>query len=383
MAIHHIRDEDVADAPWWHDVARPVLEPWPRRVALAAHRATFEEQFCTPALTQGADWICTWKCALRLWPDSPSFSNQVLRYWRKPAGLVHERGLPAHRAFPDAYVTAHHLRDQLNEASVAQLIEWSKRAGPAAARPLRPRSRQGLARDRGGEPGRLPDRPRHRHPLHRRNRDGAAARRRRSSASRPRRTCCFRPIGRKAIAGVTNSPAARRSSDGARRIGRFRGFGRCRAQAADRLHGAGLRDVSLPRRWRRLADRRRTAEHSRAVTHTYGVELAINRARVAYRADRNHSARFSADREQIYLTRIASISLRPGRPRPDRRAGRDNPAPARGSARVAAADRRAGARSANEPSRWCEPARPTRHRARSTAKPAPDGCATSANVATR
>jgi exodeoxyribonuclease X len=142
-AIHHIRDEDVADAPWWHDCARPILNPWPRRVALAAHRASFEQQFCTPALTQGADWICTWKCALRLWPDSPSFSNQVLRYWRKPEGLVHERGLPAHRAFPDAYVTAHHLRDMLNEASVAQLIEWSSIPG------LLPRVRYGP--DRGKE----------------------------------------------------------------------------------------------------------------------------------------------------------------------------------------------------------------------------------------
>lgn len=140
-AIHHIRDEDVADAPWWQDVARPILNPWPRRIALAAHRASFEEQFCTPALTQGADWICTWKCALRLWPDSPSFSNQVLRYWRKPVGLDHERGLPAHRAFPDAYVTAHHLRDQLNEASVAQLVAWSNEPG------LLPRVRYGP--DRG------------------------------------------------------------------------------------------------------------------------------------------------------------------------------------------------------------------------------------------
>ena len=143
MAIHHIRDEDVADAPWWHDVARPILDPWPRRLALAAHRASFEEQYCTPALTRGADWICTWKCALRLWPDSPGFSNQLLRYWRKPEGLVHERGLPAHRAFPDAYVTAHHLRDMLNEASVAQLIEWSKLPG------LLPRVRFGP--DRGKE----------------------------------------------------------------------------------------------------------------------------------------------------------------------------------------------------------------------------------------
>ncbi|WHU02196.1 exonuclease domain-containing protein [Sphingomonas sp. NIBR02145] len=143
MAIHHIRDEDVADAPWWHDVARPILDPWPRRLALAAHRATFEEQFCTPALTRGADWICTWKCAMRLWPDSGGFSNQFLRYWRNPEGLEHARGLPAHRAFPDAYVTAHHLRDMLNQTSVEQLIEWSKAPG------LLPRVRYGP--DRGKE----------------------------------------------------------------------------------------------------------------------------------------------------------------------------------------------------------------------------------------
>ena len=129
QAVHHILDEQVADQPYWPEVARRVLDPWPRRVALAAHRSDFEEKFCTANLTGGADWICTWKCALRLWSDSPAFSNQVLRYWRRPHGLVHERGLPAHRAFPDAYVTAHHLRDQLNEAGLAQLIEWSKLPG--------------------------------------------------------------------------------------------------------------------------------------------------------------------------------------------------------------------------------------------------------------
>ncbi|MCD2324800.1 3'-5' exonuclease [Sphingomonas sp. IC-56] len=143
MAIHHIRNEDVADAPYWHDVARPILDPWPRRVALAAHRSDFEEQYCTAALTRGADWICTWKCSMRLWPHVPSFSNQMLRYWRMPEGLEHERGLPAHRAFPDAYVTAHHLRDMLNEVGVAQLIQWSKEPG------LLPRVRYGP--DRGKE----------------------------------------------------------------------------------------------------------------------------------------------------------------------------------------------------------------------------------------
>ena len=129
QAVHHILDEEVADAPFWQDVARPVLDPYPRRLALAAHRSDFEQQFCTASLTHGAQWICTWKCALRLWPESPAFSNQVLRYWRKPAGLEHARGLPAHRAFPDAYVTAHHLRDMLNEAGLEQLLEWSRLPG--------------------------------------------------------------------------------------------------------------------------------------------------------------------------------------------------------------------------------------------------------------
>ncbi|WP_375396699.1 3'-5' exonuclease [uncultured Sphingomonas sp.] len=141
QAIHHILDEQVADAPSWIDAARPVLDPYPRRIALAAHRADFEMKFCTPNMTHGADWICTWKCAMRLWPDSPSFSNQVLRYWRKPEGIDHERGLPAHRAFPDAYVTAFHLRDMLNAVIVAQLIEWSNVPG------LLPRVRVGP--DRG------------------------------------------------------------------------------------------------------------------------------------------------------------------------------------------------------------------------------------------
>ena len=143
QTIHHILDEQVADAPFWHDVARAVPVPSPKRVALAAHRSIYEEKFCSPALTRNAPWICTWKCALRLWPDSPTFSNQMLRYWRKPEGLIHERGLPAHRAFPDAYVTAFHLRDMLNAVGIEQLLAWSRVPG------LLPRVRQGP--DRGKE----------------------------------------------------------------------------------------------------------------------------------------------------------------------------------------------------------------------------------------
>jgi exodeoxyribonuclease X len=129
MAIHHIIDADVADAPFWKMVAPGVLKPEGGVLALAAHRAAFEQRYCTPRFTGGAPWICTWKCALRLWPGLPGFSNQMLRYQRMPEGLVRELGLPAHRALPDAYVTAHHLRDMLNEASLEQLLTWSSEPG--------------------------------------------------------------------------------------------------------------------------------------------------------------------------------------------------------------------------------------------------------------
>ena len=129
MAIHHILDAQVADAPYWKAAAPEVLRPASGVLALAAHRAAFEQRFCRPGLTGGADWICTWKCALRVWPDLPRFSNQMLRYQRHPEGLVHELGLPAHRALPDAYVTAHHLRDLLNAAPLDELLAWSREPG--------------------------------------------------------------------------------------------------------------------------------------------------------------------------------------------------------------------------------------------------------------
>ncbi len=150
MAVHHILDAQVAGAPFWKAVAPEVLRPDGGVLALAAHRAAFEQRYCRPRFTGGADWICTWKCALRLWPHLPSFSNQRLRYQRRPEGLVHEIGLPAHRAMPDAYVTAHHLRDMLNAASLDQLLAWSREPGllprvPAGA------DRGKAWRDLGGE----------------------------------------------------------------------------------------------------------------------------------------------------------------------------------------------------------------------------------------
>ncbi len=130
-AIHHLIDEDVAGAPAWLDAAPAILGAGagPPPLALVAHRAAFEQRWCAPVLKAlpgiRLPWICTYKAALRVWPEAPGHSNQGLRYWRRPAGLERGLGLPAHRAGPDAYVTAHHLRDMLHHAGLESLLAWS------------------------------------------------------------------------------------------------------------------------------------------------------------------------------------------------------------------------------------------------------------------
>jgi hypothetical protein len=76
----------ASSPPFWKVVAPAVLKPDGGVLALAAHRAAFEQRYCTPRFTGGAPWICTWKCALRLWPRLSGFSNQMLRYQRMPEG---------------------------------------------------------------------------------------------------------------------------------------------------------------------------------------------------------------------------------------------------------------------------------------------------------
>lgn len=176
MAVHHIPDRHVVGAPLSREAAASVLRPKRPIVAPAAHRAVFERRYCAPRLAAGARWICTWKCASRLWSHLPRLSNQMLRYQRMPDGLDHEIGLPAHRAMPAAHVTAHHLRDMLNEASLNQLLAWSAEPGAFIPRSDWTRARQEL--QSGGFSGapRLSQRSRQR-PVCRRNGIGATGRR--------------------------------------------------------------------------------------------------------------------------------------------------------------------------------------------------------------
>ncbi|SFG65665.1 exonuclease domain-containing protein [Methylobacterium gossipiicola] len=130
-AVHHITDDDVIGAPDIKVAIAPVLHDeerfQARRVVLVAHNARFERQWLTPEVTGDVEWVCTYKCALTLWPDAPAHNNGTLRYWLKPAGLDRAMADPAHRAGPDAYVTAFILREMLKLASLDELVRISSR----------------------------------------------------------------------------------------------------------------------------------------------------------------------------------------------------------------------------------------------------------------
>jgi exodeoxyribonuclease X len=127
-AIHHIAPDDISGMPKW-DAAEVIAEARAAgATAIAAHNVEFEWKWLAPALGD-LPLICTYKAALRLWPDCPSHSNQCVRYWLAEQGLLslsHTIAQPSHRAGPDAYVTAHLLAACLARVNVNVLIQWTK-----------------------------------------------------------------------------------------------------------------------------------------------------------------------------------------------------------------------------------------------------------------
>jgi len=124
-AVHHLIAADLAAAPLLGAVWATYFGAGHPTV-LAAHNCEFESGYI-PA-PQGGQWICTYKAALRAWPDAPGHGNQVLRYWKGLDGLEgFDRSYAslAHRAGPDAYVTAWLLRELLKSVTLQDLIAWS------------------------------------------------------------------------------------------------------------------------------------------------------------------------------------------------------------------------------------------------------------------
>lgn len=127
-AVHHI---SLAECEGWGKFDPATMFDGSRNAcvkadAIAAHNAEFETKFFDSPVPV----ICTYKSALRVWPDAPSHSNGALRYWLEDAGKIkpdHVMTQPAHRAGPDAYVTAHILMALFDAGATGkQMVAWTK-----------------------------------------------------------------------------------------------------------------------------------------------------------------------------------------------------------------------------------------------------------------
>lgn len=116
-AVHHISPEmleglDQFDMTGWADGFDADYS--------VAHNAEFETKW----LDFGKPWICTYKCALRVWPDAPSHGNQALKYFLGVEDRPEHH--PPHRALPDAIVTTFILQALLDTGTpVETLVQWS------------------------------------------------------------------------------------------------------------------------------------------------------------------------------------------------------------------------------------------------------------------
>jgi exodeoxyribonuclease X len=123
-AVHHISLAECQNLPPFDAL---MLAPGDSNFsAVAIHNADFETKFFQPTKPV----ICTYKSALRVWPTAPGHSNGTLRYWLEDQGLItldHATTQPAHRAGPDAYVTAHILLALFNAGATGKvMVAWTK-----------------------------------------------------------------------------------------------------------------------------------------------------------------------------------------------------------------------------------------------------------------
>ena len=124
-AIHHITMEETDGCPPFDAVA--ILQAAEHCSLIAAHNFDFELKWLQGGLSKA---LCTYKAALRVWPDAPSHSNMALRYWLEDQGLLSLNSAlaaPPHRAGPDAYVTAHILKALFaTGATGKEMVAWTK-----------------------------------------------------------------------------------------------------------------------------------------------------------------------------------------------------------------------------------------------------------------
>lgn len=126
-AIHHIIDKDVEYCRSWDEVKAGIrvyidnLEP----KILVAHNAEYEQGILKEGF-EDVTWICTYKCALVLWPDLPNHKNETIRYALNLPDIGRGHGHSAHTALHDARVTFQILQEMLKLRSLDDLIQITK-----------------------------------------------------------------------------------------------------------------------------------------------------------------------------------------------------------------------------------------------------------------
>lgn len=129
-AIHHISLEMVQnDSPGSTAFDGDSFATWGDYDGIdcwAAHNSDFEVKWFKP----NKPMICTYKAALRVWPELASHSNGAVFYWLMDHGKIKPDltlTQPTHRAGPDAYVTAWILK-ALFDAGITgkQMVAWTK-----------------------------------------------------------------------------------------------------------------------------------------------------------------------------------------------------------------------------------------------------------------
>lgn len=134
-AVHHISDEELRTAPQLPQAIANVFvaidQPGERLECLVAHNAGFDRGFIGQFFPSNIPWLCTWRCAMHLYPDAPSYGNSVLRYF---LGIEFDAARDAdgdaclpHRALYDATVTAYVLQRMLETRTVAELLDLQDR----------------------------------------------------------------------------------------------------------------------------------------------------------------------------------------------------------------------------------------------------------------
>jgi exodeoxyribonuclease X len=112
-AVHHITDEDVANAPSLQDLKQTIAE-FMHGATPVAHNAKFDALFVDPVIGNNPNpknWLCTYRLSRHVLTEAPSHGNMALRYWlkTKPTSM----GLGAHRAIDDVYASMENLYHML------------------------------------------------------------------------------------------------------------------------------------------------------------------------------------------------------------------------------------------------------------------------------